>query len=350
MRKYTACAGVAADRSQAPVAKKRAAVPPRAPGPPSTSAGAPPPPPPAEPSATELRAAASPAPSAPLSKEQALQQARAEGLTLRKSDNTSGYANVCVLSSGPMRWQASIRRDGRRVHFTFATAEEAALCVARSPEGQQAAERAAAAPPPRSLEEAEGLRLHLSSTNATGYKCVYHERNLNPSRPYRVRTGDQRGSARVVYLGSFATAVEAAVSYAQYVQSQQEAKQGEEEEQQQGGEQVGQQDESTEGAAGVPERSVDPSSRPIAAATRSFATRPAAADPAPCAADDSVEEHARGGSVRTSAEAQHCPLGVGQRVEAHYGVREAELWWPAVVTKVHRVVTRVRVRGRVRLW
>ena len=222
-----------------------------------------------------------------------------------------------------------MRRSGEFVHLgDFVTAEEAALCVARSPEGQQAAERAAAAPPPRSLEEAEGLRLHLSSTNATGYKCVYHERNLNPSRPYRVRTGDQRGSARVVYLGSFATAVEAAVSYAQYVQSQQEAKQGEE------GEQVGQQDESTEGAAGVPERSVDPSSRPIAAATRSFATRPATADPAPCAADDSVEEHARGGSVRTSEGAQHCPLGVGQRVEAHYGVREAELWWPAVVTKV----------------
>ena len=30
---------------------------------------------------------------------------------------------------------------------TFATAEEAALCVARSPEGKEAAQRAAAAPP-----------------------------------------------------------------------------------------------------------------------------------------------------------------------------------------------------------
>ena len=263
------------------MAKKRAAVPPRAPGPPSTSAGAPPPPPLAEPSATELRAA-SPAPSAPLSKEQALQQA---------------------------------------------------------------------APPPRSLEEAEGLRLHLSSTNATGYKCVCHEPHSSQSRPYRVRAGDPRagreGSLRV-NLGNFATAVEAAVSYAQYVQSQQEAKQGEEEEEQQGGEQVGQQVESAEGAAGVPERSVDPSGRPIAAATRSsFATRPATADAAPCAADDSVEQHARRGSVRTSEEAQLCPLGVGQRVEAHYGVHEAELWWPAVVTKVRY---HVRVRVRVRLW
>ena len=38
----------------------------------------------------------------------------------------------------------------------FATAEEAALCVARTPEGQAAARRAAAAPPPTS-EEAEDV-------------------------------------------------------------------------------------------------------------------------------------------------------------------------------------------------
>jgi hypothetical protein len=98
------------------------------------------------------------------------------------------------------------------------------------------------------VEEAEGLRLHLSSSNATGYKCVCHAPNSSQSRPYRVRSGDPKagreGSLRV-NLGSFTTAVEAAVSYARYVQSQQEAKQGEGEvQQQQQGEQVGPHDES----------------------------------------------------------------------------------------------------------
>ena len=42
--------------------------------------------------------------------------------------------------------QARVRRDGKLVHLGyFATAEEAALCVARSPEGRAAAVRAAAA-------------------------------------------------------------------------------------------------------------------------------------------------------------------------------------------------------------
>ena len=52
------------------------------------------------------------------------------------------------------RWQgldeAQVRRSGQPVNLgSFATAEEAALCVARSPEGKVAAERAAAAALPR---------------------------------------------------------------------------------------------------------------------------------------------------------------------------------------------------------
>ena len=220
---YSVYAGVAAEKPQAAVAKKRAAVPSRAAGPPSSSsAGAPPPPSVAEPSATELRAAASPAPRAPLTKEQALQQAHAEGLALRKADTQSGYANVYVLKCGPTPWQASVRRGDRSASLgAFATAEEAALCVARSPEGQLAAERAAAAA--------------------------------------------------------------------------------------------------------------------AAAATRSSsATSSTTAASAQHAADDSAlsEEHAWVGSVRTPEPEQHAPLGVGQSVEAHYGVHGDELWWAAVVTKV----------------
>ena len=43
----------------------------------------------------------------------------------------------------------SLRCNGQRVTLGFfATAEEAALCVARSPEGQAVAAKRAAAPPP----------------------------------------------------------------------------------------------------------------------------------------------------------------------------------------------------------
>ena len=50
---------------------------------------------------------------------------------------------------------ARVTRGGKVVYLgIFSTAEEAALCIARSPEGRAAAKRAAAAPPLTS-EEAE---------------------------------------------------------------------------------------------------------------------------------------------------------------------------------------------------
>ena len=76
-------------------------------------------------------------------------QAEAEGLTLLVADNKSGYFGVCLKHLGqPKPYQAQVRSGGNQVSLgSFATAEEAALCVARSPEGQEAAEKAAAAPP-----------------------------------------------------------------------------------------------------------------------------------------------------------------------------------------------------------
>ena len=51
-----------------------------------------------------------------------------------------------MLSGRPKPYKAEVRRSGKLVHLgSFATAEEAALCVARSPEGKAAAGRAAAA-------------------------------------------------------------------------------------------------------------------------------------------------------------------------------------------------------------
>ena len=90
-------------------------------------------------------------------------QADAEGLTLLEADNKAGYFGVCHLPGRPKPYQARVRRGGKEVHLgSFATAEEAALCIARSPEGraaaaeQAAAERAAPAPQPPASEEGQG--------------------------------------------------------------------------------------------------------------------------------------------------------------------------------------------------
>ena len=91
----------------------------------------------------------------PLTSEEARQQAEAEGLTLLKADNKTGYFGVRLdRPSKPKPYQAKVRRGGKQVSLgSFATAEEAALCVARSPEGRAAAERAA---PQLSEEEGKG--------------------------------------------------------------------------------------------------------------------------------------------------------------------------------------------------
>ena len=82
-------------------------------------------------------------------------QAQAEGLTLLVADSKTGYFGVSLDKPGqPKPYQARVRRGGKQVSVgCFATAEEAALCIARSPEGQAAAERAASAPQPRRSEE-----------------------------------------------------------------------------------------------------------------------------------------------------------------------------------------------------
>eukprot|EP00964_Phaeocystis_antarctica_P101387 scaffold66872_cov55-Phaeocystis_antarctica.AAC.1 len=91
---------------------------------------------------------------APLTSEEARQQAQAEGLTLLVAKNKTGYYAVLHSQPGrPKPYQAQVWRGGKDVYLgMFATAEEAALCVARSPEGQAAAQRAASAPTPLTSE------------------------------------------------------------------------------------------------------------------------------------------------------------------------------------------------------
>ena len=75
--------------------------------------------------------------------EEARQQAQAEGLTLLVAENKAGYFGVYLNQRAKTKpYEAQVWRSGQKVSLgTFATAEEAALCVARSPEGQEAAGR-----------------------------------------------------------------------------------------------------------------------------------------------------------------------------------------------------------------
>ena len=166
----------------------------------------------------------------PLTSEEALQKAQAEGLTLRKTDNNSGFANVYVISHLgrlPVRpYQAKMYHNGKTWTLgSFATAEEAALCVARSPMGQEAAERAVAAALPSLTREevlqqaqAEGLVLRVSD-----YKTGYFGVSYLPGRtkPFQAKV---RRSGKDVYLSSFATAEEAALCVARSPEGQAMAK------------------------------------------------------------------------------------------------------------------------------
>ena len=67
--------------------------------------------------------------------EEARQQARAEELTLLVADNKAGYFGVHHKPGRPKPYEAGVRRGGKYVYLgNFATAEEAALRVARFPD------------------------------------------------------------------------------------------------------------------------------------------------------------------------------------------------------------------------
>ena len=145
-------------------------------------------------------------------------------LTLLVADNSTGYYGVAHRPVQRKPYQARVRRGGKTASLGyFATAEEAALCVARSPEGQAvAAERAAAAPPAppltgeevRQQAQAEGLTLVVTE-GQTGYFGVNHQ----PGRFKPYQAAVRRGSKRV-HLGYFATAEEAALYVARSPEGQ----------------------------------------------------------------------------------------------------------------------------------
>jgi len=155
--------------------------------------------------------------------EEALRQAEAEGLTLlRAESNSTGYKCVSWHKRPEAKpYRAEVRRGGTSVFFgSYATAEEAALCYARSPEGRAAA-AAPPEPPPLTAEEAlrqadaEGLTLLMSESSKSGYTGVSF--NSGRTKPYVALV--RRGGKQVA-LGTFATAEEAALTYARTPEAQ----------------------------------------------------------------------------------------------------------------------------------
>ena len=154
----------------------------------------------------------------PTTAEEAVRQAETEGLTLLRSDRGStGYKGARVNSSYKSKpYKAEVQRGGRQVHLgCFATAEEAALCYARTPEAQAAA-AAPPAPPPLTAEEAvrqaeaEGLTLLRVEGSRSGFRGVGFDSRAK-SKAYTAKVW--RGG-KLVHLGCFATPEEAALCYA----------------------------------------------------------------------------------------------------------------------------------------
>jgi hypothetical protein len=153
--------------------------------------------------------------------QQALQKAQAEGLTLAKANRGAlGYFGVT------QRRGLFLAQPGRYLG-AFATAEEAALAVARTPEGRAAAAAQAAMAPMTSNEalkqaQAEGLtlqRTHNSSgVSSTGFKYVTRrpladgnkKGKPNQVKPYLAQVAKR-------YLGAFTNAEEAALAVARHV-------------------------------------------------------------------------------------------------------------------------------------
>ena len=155
----------------------------------------------------------------PMTAEEALRQAKADGLTLIRSERSTGFRGVTRSGSKSRPFKAQVQRGGKHVTLGyFATAEEAALSYARTPEGQAAA----AAYPPMTAEEAlrqaeeEGLTLLPWEGSSTGFKGVAFIRRCK-SHPYQAWLW--RGGKNV-NLGYFATAEEAALNYARSPEAQ----------------------------------------------------------------------------------------------------------------------------------
>ena len=149
---------------------------------------------------------------------QAIAAAVEEGLELHT--NGSGFVGVYQASKAcKLPFAARVVRGRKDINLGyFRSAEAAALCYARSPEGRAAAEakRAEAqAPPPMTAAAAlaaaaaEGLVLPTSGSSGTRFQGVYSSAGTRWPLPFFATY--QRGRGWTINLGCFATAEEAAL-------------------------------------------------------------------------------------------------------------------------------------------
>merc|ERR1740133_569793 len=113
--------------------------------------------------------------------EAAENQAEAEGLTLQRSENQTGYVGVYVNTSNKVKpFEARVRRGGQRVFIGhFATAEEAALEVARvvadEPEGKK--KRA----PPKKKQKTDGLLMGVADGGSSSVSSMVVQAQIVPA-------------------------------------------------------------------------------------------------------------------------------------------------------------------------
>ena len=145
-----------------------------------------------------------------------------DGLMLHLSAfNATGYKGVFRQAQADRKKCYRVYRRGKFLGY-FMTALEGAIAYARckmaETEASAAAEGAAdndervEAELEEVVEEAMGIRLHLSARSSTGYLGVSRLQR-NRKRPFSARL--TRGGD-TIWLGHFATACEAAVAYAQH--------------------------------------------------------------------------------------------------------------------------------------
>jgi hypothetical protein len=125
---------------------------------------------------------------APMSAEQALAIAEAEGLIMPRSNGKTGFRGVTHVTGKKARpYQAWICRAGKLERLgRFATPEEAALCRARTPEGQKAASRCAA--PRHMCARPPALRTHSTRPAFEPCTCTRPVPDPQPVPPTRHRS------------------------------------------------------------------------------------------------------------------------------------------------------------------
>ena len=149
--------------------------------------------------------------------------AAAEGRVLLRAENSTGFKNVYPKSSTSKPFQAQLRQSRLTKNLgSFATAEEAALAVARFLGPKRVAAALAPEPEPMTAAEAraaagaEGLSL-VRASNPSGFKGVC--RNGKASKPFHATLCH---TGRNNHLGSFATAEEAALAVARELRKRQQ--------------------------------------------------------------------------------------------------------------------------------